>query len=283
MKKIVFIFSIINVILLFCIILNHYNYKEKMNDLNDRLLLGEIIQIKNNTNIDLDDDGKKELISYKNEFGDELSYSLSIGDFSIDVKGYNIKNDDIYLAKLSGTISKDNNIQIIVRQSDEGEYSFYSVYYYDRESLDTISYIGSLELLPYKIEDFYFKALANGNVLEQKVEQEYRIASGFIENRLIYSLYKVPKEIYPIGNIAETKMPISIYINQDISNIVEIIPVNKKVILCGSNNYNWLYIKYFDEDTYGWIPILEDSSSIIINGENFQIQDVFKGINLTDY
>lgn len=283
MKKIVLISSIISVILLFYIIVNNFNVKGKTNNLNDRLLSGEIIQIKNNTIIDLDDDGNKELISYSNEFGDKLSYSLSIGEFSIDVKKYNIINDDIYLAKLSGTISKDNNIQILVRQSDGGEYSFYSVYYYDRESLDTISYIGNLELLPYKIDEFSFKAIANGNVLEQKIEQEFRVASGFIDNNRIRSLCKVPRETYPLGIIVETKKAISIYGDQDTSNILEIIPANKKLILCSTNNYNWLYIKCIDDDIYGWVPLVENSSMIKINEESFSLQDMFKGIYLTDF
>lgn len=283
MKKLVFILSFISLILLSFIVVNKYNTKEKINKIRDNILSGKIIKIKNNTHIDLDNDGEKELISYKNIFGNELSYSLSVGEFSINVDGYNVKDDDIYIAKLQGILSKNDNIQIIIKQSDQGEYNFYSVYYYDKECIDTISSIGNLELLPYKIEDFSFNALANGNVLEQKIEQEYRIASGSIDNNIIRSLYKVPKETYPIGIIVRIKIPINIYGTQDISNIVETVQVDKKVILCATNNYNWLYIKYFDDDIYGWIPLLEESSSIIINGENYPLQDVFKDIHLTDY
>lgn len=283
LKKLIFVLTILNVMLIFCIILNFHNDKEKTNNQRDRLLKGEILHISNSTKIDLDGDGKKELIRYENRDEDKLSYSLSIGDFSIGIKGYNVRNDGIYLAKLSGTINRDKNIQIIVEQSDGGEFGFYSVYYYDIENQDAISYIGYLELLPYKIDEYTFKALANGNVLEQKLEQEFQIASGFIKNKRICSLYKIPKGTYPIGTIVETKKAIRIYGSQDTSNILGIIPENKEVILCSTNNYNWLYVKYMDEDIYGWIPLVENSSLIKINEDSFYITDVFEGIYLTDF
>jgi len=107
--------------------------------------------------------------------------------------------------------------------------------------------------------------------------QTYIIAEGSeFADRTEYALARVPKDMYPIGMVVESRIPIPIYDSRysDVSSWT--VELGESIILSATDNTDYFYVESLDGSKDGWLKI--EGSDILVDDTPMSICDIFYGV-----
>lgn len=260
--------------------INMRNY----NNLEKRVLSGEMVLLDKNQNIFLDMDNEREKISYKitNLENGEHSYSLQVNSCIIEgTVGYGSGN--LYGVCLSGTKGLPT-IQLLIESGGESFGYEYKVFCYDQiGEQESLQYIGTVkssrnEIFSINGRSFSFwgwsDIFPNYNWEE---EQEYVLCKEKYDN--YYGIGNLPISCSMIGDILILNKDLYVYTTRNFDEYCGIIEKGSKIMMVAYDGEHCIYIEDFLTTLNGWIKLVTDSSGemkIISGDQEFSAEELFE-------
>ncbi len=245
------------------------------------LEIGQITRIEPGVGIDLDADGDMETVAFeilKDAEGYDAGFRLSVGELSVEGEAWSL-NEEIYALRL-------NRYDTLLLVSDYGPSDDYETFFYRYEG-DCLRYVGSIYALPesMKADNGIITAPVRGNLLYTWFHDadfglaEYWGNDGKADARI----YPIPRYLYPMGVMAKLKVDLPLNVSMTDSANACTIERGGCVILCATDDYQWVYIQAADGSGSGWMQVSgEYGMECIVGDERLFSWDVFDGLPFAD-
>ena len=245
---------------------------------------GVIFPVEHAAQLDLDGDGTAENIEFEinvGEDGYDTGYTLRINDRAFIGFGYDM-NRNLYALCLD---EYSGSLLLMVSDygpSDDHETTFY--YWKSGEILPA----GTIYAMPENMKvsaDGVITAAIRGNVLHTWFhDADFALATGFdAEWNSIYYMYQIPRYVYPMGNIVTLKADLPLYAGMNSNEISTTIQAGTKVVLCATDDVEWVYIQTVEGFASGWMRLAESYGyECVVDDEIMASYDLFDGLIFAD-
>lgn len=243
---------------------------------------GKITPVGDMASYDLDEDGTSDTIEYeivRDSEGYDTGYILRVGNSQIMSDGYSM-SEEINLLKLNEYTAP------FLMISDYGPSDDYETQFYLYEN-GTLQFIGTIPSLPELMytENGIITASVRGNVLYTWFrEADYTLARSFGEDGQIpAALFEIPRPLYPMGIIVTLKVDLPLFVSPTNHDIDSVIDAGEQVVLCATDDKEWVYITSLETNTSGWLQINRHNSyECFVGKEVLGSYDVFDGLLFAD-
>ncbi len=252
------------------------------------LPLGEITLIEEGMLIDLDMDGEADSINLeiiRDEDGYDCGYSLTVNGQEAVGEGWAM-DTNVYALKLQeyhGTL---------LMVSDCGPSDDYCTYFYLYEEDyvaggSVLLYAGMIPSLPemMKVNGEYITTSVRANVLcTWYRDADFALARSMgYEEPLCAQMYEVPRYLYSMEIIAALNVDIPLINGMDGDEYSAVLFEDEKVILCATDDREWVLLESLENGTRGWMQLEGDAGYECIIGDAVMFSDeVFSGLPFAD-
>ncbi len=277
--------------------INIKNPTSKINQaLQKRILNKEVVKLYDGVCLDLNNDGKGEVIHFKIIKNDnDSSY---IDEYTLSVGNRQVKTDiirpsgEFYGALLGG--NPYNGIQILINGDGPSSDPNYDIYHYqDNQLLYVNNLSGSPESI--QINNHGFTGSKRGHILQTW----YREADYVIMFKEHYwsleseytrpIISEVPRDLYTMGNIVKLKQDLALHLSRTNTTGKITFPKGMKVCLATSDDVEWVYIVPVDKTNIscfmsgGWLKFkIGTFNTCLIDSREICADDLFDGLTLYD-
>ncbi|SFR84035.1 hypothetical protein [Anaeromicropila populeti] len=254
--------------------------ESKGSDFRQRALQGEIVEIPSGSSVDLDGDSKDETIELLVPADDEESYSLTVGDYTLDNSCYGLTGK-IFLANLYG---KD----LFVLIGEYGPSNDDATYIYSYIG-HVLTYLGVCAGLPDVFEinsDNTFSTTVRGNTLQTWFHRATYVITMFQTSDTRDFEYigfsEVPKGMYPVGTMVSANIEIPVSKSRYDQSIAFDIQPGEIVMFSASDDSDWIYVTTLVDRKSGYIRIGSDTNNLVVDGTEVSGGDCFNGLCYAD-
>ena len=234
----------------------------------DRMLTGEMLTLDPDDELDLDGDGKKDIISYqglpqKSDLDYYNSCTLTVNNSSIEYDGDNVKST-LYAGSLDGKA-----LQLMIMDYGPSADPSLRIYLYNGKEL---TYAGEIPSYDYSLNKDGFTALCESYHI-----QSFRVPFYFkLENGLIK---QIEQDLYPQGNTVKVLQDITLYEDNNENTLGITLTAGNEVIIVGSDLKEWVYIKDIKSGNFGWLKTKDDVNNCLLpDGRAVPAVELFEGL-----
>ena len=246
------------------------------------LPVGEIMPISAGDAFDFDEDGVPETLEYeilRSEDGYDEGYRLKIGDSEVTADGW-CMNEELYVLKL------DDYTTPLLMVSDYGPSDDYETHFYLYENSSLLS-AGTIASLPegMRVRDGVITASVRGEILYTWFhDEDFALARALGEDgQISAAMHRIPRALYPMSLIVTMKTDLPLLVSQTNPDVSATVYTGEQVILCASDDVEWVYIESLETESAGWMQVNREMGFECIVGEELLFSDnVFDGLLFAD-
>lgn len=244
---------------------------------------GVLIPLNSGDRIDLDDDGASESIEYRihvDEDDYDTGFTLRIEDSAFTGVGYSM-NRNLYALRL------DQYGPVLILVSDYGMSDDYqtSFFYWQNGEICPAGVIYSMPENMSFAENGTITTEVRADVLYTWFrESDFALASGYDQDwNISYYMYEIPRPIYSMGLIATLKVDLPLMKSRINHEVISTIQAGSQVILCATDDVEWVYVKSRDGFAGGWMRLTGDYGyECVVGEESMASYEVFDGLIFAD-
>lgn len=242
---------------------------------------GVITPLAEDASYDFDGDGTADPVEYEilREDGYDVGYRLKVGEAEITGEGW-------CMSETLNVLDPDDFEDILIMVTDYGPSDDYMTYFYLYKN-GTLHSVGEIPALPegMKVENGIITARIRGFALYTWFyDAQYALARSLgMDGQIPAALYRLPADFYPMNLVAELKVELPLCVSPADHSIGALIPAGEPVILCGSDDVEWVYIQSIDGVEKGWMQLdRETGFECIVGDQKLFSSDVFEGLLFAD-
>ena len=249
------------------------------------------VQIENGATLDLDGDGTDEPIAFaeeRDEYGDG-KFTLTVGSSTVSQENCISLGGELYAFSLThpGSDTPWGTLLMPFEYGPSDDPVSYCYLYTD----GTLYSIGTIEALPTSMN-------LNGELIETTVRCDilgtwgraaaYKIAYGYSMNGeeyvSTYAICEIPRDIYPMGLIAETKIDLPLQASRTDDTVSGTIAAGEKIVFAATDNLHWVYATSLDGTVSGWFygDYSDYPATIRVSGKTVNADDAFADLMYAD-
>lgn len=248
--------------------------------------VGQMIELQNGAVYDLDGDGTADDVQFepvKRDNEDYYDYTLSVGGQTVSGEGCSL-NSKLYALKLdeySGTL-------LLVSDYGPSDDPITYFYLYETGCLLPAGYISAMPD-DMRIDCGVITAPVRGQVLYTWYhDADFSLARAYCMDPesavpALPAMHLIPRATYPMNLIVtlNVDLPIHAAMSEN-SRILATLKAGSNVILCASDDVEWVCVQALDSEERGWIQLSDDGYKCLVNGAAMTGEEVFTGLLFAD-
>lgn len=252
-----------------------------IDDFEKRAYKSEFIEIQSGDSYDFDLDGKKERIEFrftKNDISYIEDCEVKIGDVTC-VTEITRPTGKVYISALT---TFQTSLQVLIDEYGPSDDPMTTILYYKDNEINEVGKVGGLVASLKSLGYGLFQSYERANTLQTWYHPKkfYITESSYNNNGNLPNIIYMPNELYAVGTSVKLLLDVPLLNSQSNRATSSTLSKDSVATIVASDDNNWIYIKGNDVYYAGWVEI--NGLHVIINGKEYDGQDVFDGLWLYD-
>lgn len=243
--------------------------------------IGVITEVQLGTPVDLDGSGTTETVQYeilKDEDGWDIGYRMSVNEMIVEGEGWAM-NEKVYVLRI-------DQYDTLLLVSDYGPSDDHETHFYLYNE-DALLSVGSILAHPenMRVENEIITAPVRGKLLYTWFhDADFALASYWGEDgEADACIYQIPRYLYQMGLMVKLKTDLPLSVSMTNPEIAHIFEAGEEVVLCASDDVEWVYIQSAHSSAGGWMKVGgEFGMDCVVGDQLMDPWDVFDGLLFAD-
>lgn len=251
-------------------------------NLEERAYNSGFVEIQSGDSYDFNLDGKKEPIEFrfiKNDMNYLEDCEVKIGGVT-SVTEITRPTGKVYISALT---TSQTSLQVLIDEYGPSDDPMTTILYYKDNEINEVGKVGGLVASLKSLGYGLFQSYERANTLQTWYHPKkfYITESSYNDNNEnLPTIIYMPNELYAVGTSVKLLLDVPLLNSQTNRAISSTLSKDSVATIVASDDNNWIYIKGNDVYYAGWVEI--NGLHVIINGKEYDGQDVFDGLWLYD-